>query len=317
MKKRVSTRKVSAQPLLLVALLLAFAITAIIAYGQGGDPTGTIAGTVTDAVTGAPIAGALVTATPTSQQGQPSSTTTAADGTYSIGGLIPANYDVTASKAGYDSQTVNNQPVNPFQTTTVNFQLTPAGGQWSQGTGNIIGTVRNATNDPVAGATVRVLGTSFSDTTTPAGTYTINNVPSGTYDVSASKPTDGYDDATALNVDVVTGTVTVDFTLLLSLGGCTNECTKAGSNACDASCDGKGSCKFYSGETKQACDGTFGIIGMSGGRQVSCCEGQPYTLQKADVTVQAKEIIKTVKPVVYQGKLVNMVTLLFIPDKQP
>lgn len=316
MKKRVRTRKVSAQPLLLVALLLAFAITSIIAYGQA-DPTGTIAGTVTDVSTGAPIQGALVTATPTSQQGQPSGTTTAADGTYSIGGLIPANYDVTASKAGYDPQTVNNQPILPFQTTIVNFQLTPTGGQWSQGTGNIIGTVRNTTNDRVGGATVRVLGTSFSDTTTPAGTYTINSVPSGTYDISASKPADGYDDATALNVDVVSGTVTVDFTLLLSLGGCTNECTKAGSNTCDASCDGKGSCKFYSDETKQACDGTFGIVGLSGGRQVGCCEGRPYTLQKADVTVQAKEIIKTVKPVVYQGKLVNMVTLLFIPERQP
>ncbi len=205
-------------------------------------------------------------------------------------------------------------------------------GMWGGASGSITGVVTNVSTwdkciaqcpnalacpkgCPVAGATVKVLGTGLSATTLAAGTYSIANVPSGTYDVVASKPVDGYDDATSLNVNAVSGAVTVDFTLLLSLGSCTNDCTKVGSNFCDASCDGKGSCKFYSSETKKACDGTFGIIGLSGGRQVSCCEGQLYSPIKADVTVRAKEIIKTITPVVYQGRLVKLVTLLFIPEK--
>ncbi len=70
-----------------------------------------------------------------------------------------------------------------------------------------------------------------------------------------------------------------------------------------------------SSETKQACYGTFGIISISGGRQVGCCEGRPYTPIKADVTIRAKEIIKTVKPVVYHGKLVKLITLVFTPER--
>ncbi len=188
-------------------------------------------------------------------------------------------------------------------------------GMWGGAVGTVTGTVRNIAGQPVAGATVKVLGMGLSATTLADGTYSIVNVLSGTYDVFASKPADGYDDATALNVNAVSGAVTVDFTLLLSLGSCTNDCTKAGSNFCDASCDGKGLCKFYSSETKQACDGTFGIVGLSGGRQISCCEGQPYTPQKADVTVRAKEVVKIIKPVVYRGRLVKLVTLLFIPER--
>lgn len=188
-------------------------------------------------------------------------------------------------------------------------------GLWGGSGGVLSGMVSNVTGNPVEGVTVKVLGTGLSATTLADGSYSIASVPFGTYDIVASKSVDGYDDATSLDVNVVSGSVSVDFLLLLSLGSCTNDCTKAGSNFCDASCDGKGMCKFYSGEAKTACDGTFGIVGLSGGRQVSCCEGQPYSPIKADVTVNAKKIIKTVTPVVYKGKFVKLVTLLFIPQR--
>ncbi len=285
--------------------------------GQWQNPVGTVAGTVTDITSGAPIGTATVNMAGTSNPAKTYSATTAADGTYTISNVDAGTYDMTASKAGYGNQVKANQPIQPFQVNTINFQLTPSGGGgvWGGGVGTISGTVRNITSQPVAGATVKVLGTSFKATTDAGGSYSMPNVPSGTYDISSSKPSDGYDDATALNVDIVSGPITVDFTMLHGLGGCTNDCTKAGSNICDASCDGKGSCKFYSDETKQACDGTFGIISLPGGKQVTCCGGQPYTPQKADVTVPAKQVIKTIKPVLYQGKLVKLVTLLFIPEK--
>lgn len=287
--------------------------------GQWQNPTGAVAGTVTDASTSAPVSSAAVSMVGTPpNQGTTFAATTAGDGTYTIHNVNALTYDMTASKAGFNSAVKANEPIQPFQTNTVDFQLTPggAGGVWGGGTASISGVVRNITGQPVGGAVVKVLGTSLSATTAADGTYSIEGIPTGNYDISASKPGDGYTDATALGINVAAGTTTVDFTLLLSLGSCTNDCTKVGSSSCDASCDGKGSCKFYSPETKAACDGTFGIIDLPGGRQVSCCKGQPYKLQKADVIVQAKQVVKTVKPVLYRGRLVNLVTLLFIPDRQ-
>lgn len=287
--------------------------------GQWQSPTGTVAGTVTDSTTSAPISGATVNMVGTPpNQGITYTAATIADGTYTINNVNALTYDMTASATGYNNAVKANEPIQPFQTNTVDFQLTPggAGGVWGGGAASISGTVTNITGQPVAGAAIKVLGTSFTAATAADGTYTIADIPSGTYDISAGKPGDGYTDATALGVNLVSGPTTVDFTLLLSLGSCTNDCSKVGSSACDASCDGKGACRFYSTETKQACDGTFGIIDMTGGRQVSCCKGQPYTPQKADVVVNAKQVIKNVKPVLYQGKLVNLITLLFIPDRQ-
>ncbi|HNT52599.1 MAG TPA: carboxypeptidase regulatory-like domain-containing protein, partial [Candidatus Syntrophosphaera sp.] len=78
--------------------------------------TGFISGIVRSNVN-APIAGATVTAgsfTATTNNG----------GAYSL--IVPVGtYDVTASKTGYISQTVEDVVVTANQTTTVNFNLTP------------------------------------------------------------------------------------------------------------------------------------------------------------------------------------------------
>lgn len=87
---------------------------------------------------------------------------------------------------------------------------------------------------------------------------------------------------------------------------------KVGSNLCDASCHGKGLCWFYSEEVRAACDGTFGIIEMPGGIQnVDCCKGKPYTPIKAEATVPSKNVIVSRMPVLYHGKFVNMVMVVF------
>ena len=272
--------------------------------GQWQNPAGTVTGTVTDITSGAPIGSAAVNMVGTSNPALAYSATTAADSTYTINNVEPANYDMTASKAGYGNQVKANQPIQPFQVNTVNFQLTPSGGGFS-------GTVRNVSGSPVSGALVKVLGTGFSATTAADGTYAISSVPSGTYDLTASKPSDGYEGATSLKTNVASGTITVSFTLLHSLGSCTNDCTTIGSNKCDASCHGKGLCWFYNDVTKAACDGTFGIVELPGGKSVNCCQGQSYTPIKATISVPSSNIITTKKPVVYNGRLLNMVFVLF------
>ena len=79
---------------------------------------GTISGTVTDAVTSSPIAGATV-----SYSG--GTTTTAANGTYTFSNVVPGTYAVTASAAGYSAATANGVVVTAGNTATGNVALTP------------------------------------------------------------------------------------------------------------------------------------------------------------------------------------------------
>ncbi|MBI2141642.1 carboxypeptidase regulatory-like domain-containing protein [Candidatus Woesearchaeota archaeon] len=184
-------------------------------------------------------------------------------------------------------------------------------GQWRGASGSISGIVSNIT-DVVSGALVRVLGMNppLTATTAADGTYSIGNVPTGDRDVAASKS--GYEAKTNYAVPVYDGgTTTSDFVLVQALGDCEDDCTKAGSNLCDATCHGKGLCWFDSDATKQACDGTFGLTQMPGGQYVDCCMGKAYTPIKAEASVPAKNVIITKRPVLYKGKFVNMVIVVF------
>ena len=79
--------------------------------------TGTVSGTVTDSSTGTPIAGATVTA-----DGNPAITDT--NGEYSIPDLIPGDYTVEASAAGYHVVS-KSATVAAGETTIIDFQLEP------------------------------------------------------------------------------------------------------------------------------------------------------------------------------------------------
>ncbi|HEY6570563.1 MAG TPA: carboxypeptidase regulatory-like domain-containing protein, partial [Candidatus Limnocylindrales bacterium] len=74
-------------------------VTANTAYRYEVVPTGIVGGTVTDANDDEPIAGATVSASPGL-----GSTTTAADGSYSLR-LYPGDYDLTFSASGYVTET--------------------------------------------------------------------------------------------------------------------------------------------------------------------------------------------------------------------
>ncbi|MGQ0796743.1 MAG: carboxypeptidase regulatory-like domain-containing protein, partial [Methanobacteriota archaeon] len=158
---------------------------------------GWIVGTVTDATTALPIAGATVVALPGG-----GSATTALDGTYNLT-VAPGMYNVTASKALYVAQTqALSVPSNA--TAAANFPLLPAPG-W------IAGTVTDAaTGLPLAGALVTAAPGGANATTAPDGTYNVS-VASGTYAVTATKPL--YLPSSRPGSVASNATTTVDFQL--------------------------------------------------------------------------------------------------------
>jgi|GEM_PF-3556055 len=129
---------------------------------------GWINGTVTDAVTTNPIAGATVTA-------GSFSTTTLGDGTYNLE-VSAGTYDVTASAPCYAPMTASGIVVAEGATVTQDFALT------GNPNGTISGTVTDAiTLNPIENVTVTA--GAYSTATLADGTYTIDNVTPGTYDV--------------------------------------------------------------------------------------------------------------------------------------
>jgi len=158
--------------------------------------SGAFSGTVTDALTDSPIEGATITA-------NGYSTTTDADGHYSIANVPPDDYTVTASKPSYQSESTSATAVSG-ETTTVNIMLTPL-------PGTIAGTVTCAsTGEAIAGANVTANG--ISATTNSSGAYMIHDLLPGTYTVTASA-TD-YESASQTNIVVSSeDTTPVNFTL--------------------------------------------------------------------------------------------------------
>ena len=138
-------------------------------------PTGSLEGTVTDADTGSPIAGATVQAVGPITR----TVTTDASGHYSIPVLSAATYDVTASMFGYLSQTATVEIVED-ETTTQDFALEPAPSH------TVSGHVRDTEGQALEGATVTILGTPIAPATTDAnGFYSFASVPEGGYNVRA------------------------------------------------------------------------------------------------------------------------------------
>lgn len=82
--------------------------------------TGEIAGTVTDAASGAPIPNASIAASSPSGSYKAN---TDARGYYAIVGVYPDTYAITASASGYDAHTAPGNTVNQEQSFAVNFVL--------------------------------------------------------------------------------------------------------------------------------------------------------------------------------------------------
>jgi subtilisin family serine protease len=163
-------------------------------------PTGTLTGTVTNATNGDPIAGATVHASGPAER----TTRTNDAGQYSL--IAPVGtYDVTASAFGFASQTATGVPVTEGATTVQDFALNPAPSH------PVSGHVRDQDGDPLANATVTILGTPIPPETTDAsGAYSFASVPEGEYDVRA---TAGRCNDPQTQHLVVDGPETLDFVL--------------------------------------------------------------------------------------------------------
>ncbi|HEY0639389.1 MAG TPA: carboxypeptidase regulatory-like domain-containing protein [Pseudonocardiaceae bacterium] len=137
-------------------------------------PVGTLAGTVTNASTNAPVAGARVVV-----EGEVDRTgTTNAAGQYTFP-LPVGDYTVTVSAFGYgnNSGTVT---ITEGATTTRDVALSPVP------SGSVSGVVTSASG-PVANASVTINGTPIPPVTTAAnGSYSFASVPNGTYTVTAT-----------------------------------------------------------------------------------------------------------------------------------
>ena len=155
---------------------------------------GKINGTVTDAATGKPIAGVSVDASSANSDGYAA---TAADGTYSIGGLPAGTYTVSFSTYGSDdhaTQYYNGRTsgASPDPVSVAAGQTTSSIDAAMTTGGAIAGTVTDAsTGDPVACETVIVYDSSgnyvSSTSTASDGSYTVGGLPGGSYRVGFSE----------------------------------------------------------------------------------------------------------------------------------
>ncbi len=165
-------------------------------------PPDLLEGTVTDASTGAPIAGATI------EVSGPFAVTdlTDADGFYSLL-LQPGTFDVAARAFGYVEQTASGVIINQDQTTIRNFALMPVQAH------SVSGHVRDASGAPIANATVTILSTQIPPATTDtAGFYSFASVPEGTYTVEAPGPVQCFAPQQQTLI-VAGGPAILDFTL--------------------------------------------------------------------------------------------------------
>jgi hypothetical protein len=187
--------------------------------------TGSVSGKITAGSSGGQnLAGATVYLLPNGGQLPASdpttySATTATDGTYRIDGVEPGGYVAVAYRSGFSRSESNDaESVTPGGLTSFNLnliQLPP---------GSISGTVTDATNNNAGLGNVTVTFTSSdglstaTGTTSANGSYTINNVPAGTYSGTATTP--GYTIGTVTGVTVQPGAPTkgINFSLTVVPG---------------------------------------------------------------------------------------------------
>ncbi|MEU5909470.1 S8 family serine peptidase [Micromonospora sp. NPDC047527] len=177
-----------------------------------GD-VGTLAGTVTDAATGTPIAGATLTLTgPTARE-----VTTGADGTYSTQ-LPVGDYQVAVSAFGYGT-TTKSATVTNRATTTLDVALTAVASV------NITGAVTDGSGHgwPLyAKVTVTGLSGVYDYTTPSNGRYTIKLPAGQTYTLKYEPQYPGYQTVTKT---VVVGTRNVTTNVAVPVD--TTRCTTA------------------------------------------------------------------------------------------
>lgn len=167
---------------------------------------GTLAGEVKDAETDALLSGVSVWVE--QNETEIDSETTDEQGYYAIDSIPAGFYDVIASLEGFYNDTVEDVEIIEGNLTEQNFALIPI-------TGTLEGVVKDTEADTLLpGATVWIEQDDIeiaSALTDEDGFYSIPDIRIGFYDVIAS--IEDFANDTVKNVEIVDGTVTVDFEL--------------------------------------------------------------------------------------------------------
>lgn len=170
---------------------------------------GNLKGCVTDGESRKPIPKAEVVV-----EGTQRKATTNDEGCYLIEGLFQGTYRVTASAEGYKPST-QEAKVAPGQTATANLTLSPGEAE-PELKGSIQGAVKDADSEkPVEKAEVVVRGTKHSASTDRRGSYSLRDLPQGTYQVTVRAQ--GYKTVTKKVRVVGEETVRADFDLATPL----------------------------------------------------------------------------------------------------
>jgi hypothetical protein len=169
---------------ILFAVVLLALLSALSGCGSGqsdvaqtnGNSVTTVTGTVTNAGSGAPLAGATVGTDSASI-----TTTTDSNGNFTLTGVPPGPQTLAVSRSGFSPATKAVTMVAGTSVSAGAIALTPLAPF-----GTITGTVINATTgDPLAGATVTTGGIPSSVTTDTNGNFTLPGVPADEGDTLA------------------------------------------------------------------------------------------------------------------------------------
>jgi hypothetical protein len=233
------------------------------ADSSGNDFTSTtVLYAVTGTVSGAVQAGVTITVSGTTETGSAfTSSMTTASGSYSVPNVPNGSYTVTPARTGYSfspvsvAVTVNagNAPIAAFTSavdSSVKFNLT----------GAVSGAIK-------AGVTINVTGAAIGSASTLAdGTYTISNLPNGSYTVSASRSgyTFGTDLATAIDGADSSGNNFVATALLYSISGTVSGDLQTGVTITVTGTT-EGGAAFGPIETSTSGDGSYSVPGVPNG----------------------------------------------------
>ncbi|KML32346.1 carboxypeptidase regulatory-like domain-containing protein [Rossellomorea marisflavi] len=160
-------------------------VTTILNFTLAADP-GSLEGTITNAQTGIPIAGANVQVRILDAGGSLVATVqSGTDGQYLVGNLAPGFYTVVASAPDFQTNSATVQ-VFPNQTATGNVALMP-------NPGSVFGTITSSIGSaPIGGATVSILNNSgiliTSVLTDPSGNFTVTGLAPDQYTISVIAP---------------------------------------------------------------------------------------------------------------------------------
>lgn len=241
-------------------------VAAMIHIASGAAPTtGTITGLVTT-TSGTGLAGATVS-------GGGVKTTTFTDGSYTLSNVPPGTVTITAALNGYSGASESVTVTAGSSVKAAPLVLA------ASSTGSITGHVVSSTGAGIPGATVSAAG--VSTTTDSTGTYTLNNIPTGTQNVTASAT--NYSSASTTVVVAASTTVTApNITLSSSVGSVTGKVTNTSGAAIVGASVG-----FGGGTATTDSTGAYTLNNLPTGTIQLVASAAGYSSQTQNVTVVA------------------------------